>query len=159
MLLICMHTNNGIHMLIMLTHMILCILMCTLVHIVDVRATLQNFAMIEYIIQILQISLFGLGNVLTPMDPKRYGYQNSPLLYLSRCGLSLDVRVLVPWWWMRLRLMDTTLDASPSRMFGGRTTMVWRPSDEPKSLSKKPLFSLAQPQNRLYIGSIGYNRP
>jgi len=35
MLLICMHTIHDIHMLIMLTHMIQCMLMCTLVHIVD----------------------------------------------------------------------------------------------------------------------------
>ena len=33
-----MHTNHSIHMLIMLTHMTLCMLMCTLVHIVDVLA-------------------------------------------------------------------------------------------------------------------------
>ena len=36
--------------LIMLTHMIICMLICTLVHIMDVRTTLQNFVMIEYII-------------------------------------------------------------------------------------------------------------
>ena len=75
-----MHTLHSIHMLIML--MITRMLMCTLVHIVDVHATLQNFVMIEYIIQILQINLFGIGKVLTPMDPKKYGYQNSFLLYL-----------------------------------------------------------------------------
>ena len=46
-------TNPSIHMLIMLTHMILCMLMCTLVHIVEVRATLQSFVMIGYILQIL----------------------------------------------------------------------------------------------------------
>ena len=40
---ICMHTLHGIHMLLMFTHMTPCILMCTLVHIVDVRATLQFF--------------------------------------------------------------------------------------------------------------------
>ena len=40
MFLLCMYTIDGIHMLIMLTHMILCMLMCTLVHIVDVRAPL-----------------------------------------------------------------------------------------------------------------------
>ena len=43
-LLICMHINHGIHML---THTTLCMLMCTLVHIVDERATLQNFVMID----------------------------------------------------------------------------------------------------------------
>ena len=31
-----------------------------------------------------------------PHGPKRDGYQNPLLFYLSRCGLSLDVRVLVP---------------------------------------------------------------
>jgi len=77
-----MHINHGIHMLIMLTHMILCTLMCTLVHIVDVRATLKSFVMIEYIIQILQTNLSGLEKVITLMDPKRYGCQNPPLLYL-----------------------------------------------------------------------------
>ena len=40
---------HDIHMLIMLTHMIQSMLMCTLVHIVDVRATLQSFVKIEYI--------------------------------------------------------------------------------------------------------------
>ena len=39
-----MHTKHDIHMLIMLTYMI-CMLMCTLVHITDVLATLQNFVM------------------------------------------------------------------------------------------------------------------
>ena len=53
--------------------------MCTLVHIMDVRVTLQNFVMIGYIIQILQIDLFVLGKVLTPMDPIEYGY---PLLFI-----------------------------------------------------------------------------
>ena len=76
-----MHTNYGIHMLIMLRHMIQSMLMCTLVHIVDVRATLQNFVMIGYMIQILQIDLFGLEKELTPMDPKEYGYQK-PILSL-----------------------------------------------------------------------------
>ena len=69
-------------MLIMLTRMIQSMLMCTLVHIVDIRATLQNFAMIELMIQILQTNLFGLGKVLNLMDPIEYGYQNPPLLYL-----------------------------------------------------------------------------
>ena len=68
---ICMHTHHGIHMLLMFTHMTPCMLVCTLVHIVDVWVTLQNFVMIEYIIQILQINLFRLGKVVTPMDPKK----------------------------------------------------------------------------------------
>ena len=42
-----MHTIHGIHMLIMITHMTRCMFMCTLVHIVDVRATLQKFVMID----------------------------------------------------------------------------------------------------------------
>ena len=69
-----MHTHLDIHMLIMLTHMITRMLMCKLVHIMDVWATLQNFVMIEDIIQILQITLLGLGKVLTPMDPRKYGH-------------------------------------------------------------------------------------
>ena len=32
-----MHTNHGIHMLLTFIHTTLCVLMCTLVHIVDVR--------------------------------------------------------------------------------------------------------------------------
>ena len=49
--LLCMHTIHGIHML--LTDTITpCMLMCTLVHIVDVRATLLNFVMIEYMMLI-----------------------------------------------------------------------------------------------------------
>ena len=50
---------------------------CTL-HIVDVRTTLQKFFMIEYIIQILQTSLFGLGKVLTPMAQKGMGTKIHP---------------------------------------------------------------------------------
>ena len=46
------------------------------------KATLQSFTLIELMTQILQINLFGLGKVLTPMDPIEYGYQNSPLFYL-----------------------------------------------------------------------------
>ena len=53
--------------------MTLGMLMCTLVHIVNIRATLQNFAMIELMIQILQISLFGLGKVLTPWTQESLG--------------------------------------------------------------------------------------
>ena len=51
-----------------ITHMTSFMLVCTLVHIVDARATLQSFVMIEYIIQILQASLFGLVKVLTTVD-------------------------------------------------------------------------------------------
>ena len=82
MLLLCMHTNQGIHMLLMFVHMTLGMPMCILVHIVDVRATLQSFVMIEYVMKILQIDLFRLGKVLTPMDPIRYGYQKPLLFYL-----------------------------------------------------------------------------
>jgi len=82
MLLTCMHTNHDIHMLLTFIHITPCMLMCTLVHIVDVRATLQNVVMIGYMIQILQLSLFGLGKVLTPMDPIEYGYQKPLLFYL-----------------------------------------------------------------------------
>ena len=77
-----MHTNHGIHMPLTFIHITLCMLMCTLVHIVDVRATLQNFVLIELMILILQISLFGLGKELTRMDPKEYRYQKPLLLYL-----------------------------------------------------------------------------
>ena len=48
----------------------------------DVRATLQDFVMIKYMIQILQINLFGLGKVQTPLDPIEYGYQKPLLFYL-----------------------------------------------------------------------------
>ena len=70
---LCMHTNHGIHMLLTFTLTTLCMLMCTLVHIVDVRATLLNFALIELMFQIQQISLFGLGKVLTPWTQKSMG--------------------------------------------------------------------------------------
>ena len=46
-----MYTHHGIHMLPTVTT-ITCMLMCTLVHIVVVRATLLGFAMIEYIMKI-----------------------------------------------------------------------------------------------------------
>ena len=82
MLLLCMHTNHDMQMLLTFIHTILCMLMCTLVHIVDVRATLQDFVMIGYIMKILQIDLFGLGKVLTLMDPIEYGYQRPLLFYL-----------------------------------------------------------------------------
>ena len=48
-----------------------CMLICTLVHIADVSATLQDFVMIEYMIQILQITLFGLGKALTPIESRK----------------------------------------------------------------------------------------
>ena len=60
------------------------------------KSHLAKFALIKLMIKILQIDLFGLGKVLTPMDPIWYGYQNLLLFYLSRRGLSLDVRVMVP---------------------------------------------------------------
>ena len=82
MFLLCMHTNHGIHMLPTYIHTTPFMLMCTHVHIADVRATLQNFVIIGYMIQILQTNLFGLGKELTPMDPKEYKYQKSLLFYL-----------------------------------------------------------------------------
>ena len=80
--LIFMHTIHGIHMLHMFTHITLFMLMCTLVHIVNIRATLQDFVMIEYIMKILQIDLLGLGKEVTPMGLKEYGYQRPLLFYL-----------------------------------------------------------------------------
>ena len=46
------------------------------------KGHLAKFALIELMIQILQIDLFGLRKVLNPMDPIEYGYQNSLLFYL-----------------------------------------------------------------------------
>ena len=46
------------------------------------KGHIVKFTLIELMIQILQIDLFGLGKVLTPMDLIEYGYQNLPLLYL-----------------------------------------------------------------------------
>ena len=37
---------------------------------------------------------------LTPVDPKENRYQNPTSCVWCRCGLSPDVRGLVPWWWM-----------------------------------------------------------
>ena len=45
---LCMHTIHGIHMLRMFMYTTRCMLLCTLVHIVDVRATLINFATVSY---------------------------------------------------------------------------------------------------------------
>ena len=73
-----MHTHHGIHMLPTVTT-ITCMLMCTLVHIVVEKAILLDFAMIVYMMKILHVILFGLGKVLTPVDPKEYGYQRPPL--------------------------------------------------------------------------------
>ena len=50
--LLCLYTLHGIHMLLTHTPIPLCMLMCTLVHIVDVRATLLNFVLIVYMIVI-----------------------------------------------------------------------------------------------------------
>ena len=50
--LLCMHTNHGIHILSTFTLITRCMLICTHVHIVDVRATLLSFIMIEYMMQI-----------------------------------------------------------------------------------------------------------
>ena len=58
------------HMLLMFTHMTLYMLMFTLVHIMDIRATLHNFVMIRYIIQNLQTILFGLESA-NPHGPNR----------------------------------------------------------------------------------------
>ena len=55
-----------------------------------------------------------------PWTQKSVGTKDHPYCIWCRCRLSLDVRALVPWWWMLFCLMDTTLDASPSRKFGGR---------------------------------------
>ena len=45
-------TLHSIHMLLTVTTITPCMLMCTLVHIVDVRATLLDFAMIVYMMKI-----------------------------------------------------------------------------------------------------------
>ena len=47
-----MHTIHGIHMIRTFTPITQCMFMCTLVHIVDVRATLLNFVLIVYMLQI-----------------------------------------------------------------------------------------------------------
>ena len=44
--------------------------------------------------------MFEFHLMLTPVDPKENGYQNSHLLYLMLVGLSQNVRGMVPWWWM-----------------------------------------------------------
>ena len=54
------------------------LLMCTHVHIVDERATLLDFGMIVYMMKIQQIILFGLGKILTPVDPKKMGTKDHP---------------------------------------------------------------------------------
>ena len=128
-LLIYMHTKHGIHTLIILIHMIPCMLMGTLVHIVNVRVTLQSFAMIEYIIQILQTSLFGLRKMLTPWTQEGMGTKIHSYCIWCRYDSHMTWEVLVPWWWMHLSMMDTTFDASPSRMFGRRTTIAWKPRE------------------------------
>jgi len=53
--------------------------MCTHVHIVVEKAILLDFVMIDYMLKILQLILFGLGKILTPVDPQENGYQDPPL--------------------------------------------------------------------------------
>ena len=77
-----MHINHGINMLPTFIHITPCMLMCTLVHIVDVGPPCKILLLIELMIQILQIDVVGLGKELTPMDPKEYGYQRPHLFYL-----------------------------------------------------------------------------
>ena len=82
MFLLCMHTNHDIHMLLTFIHTTLCMLMCTLVHIVDARATLQNFVMIGYMIQIFANRFVWVRKGANPHGPKRVWVSKStPILF------------------------------------------------------------------------------
>ena len=78
--------------------------------------------------------MFGLGKKLTPMDPKEYGYQRPPYFIWCRCGLSHDVRVMVPWGGCVPSLMVTIWMHHFQGEFGGRTTLVWRTKELPSSV-------------------------
>ena len=61
-----------------------------IIHIVDVRVTLQNFVMIEHIIQILQINLFGLGKGANPLGSKKVWVPKStPIVFDANVGSHL----------------------------------------------------------------------
>ena len=62
------------------------------------------------------------------------GTKNHLLDFWCRWELSHHVRVLVPWGGCVLSLKENQLDASLSRGFGGRTTVVWRTRDAPSSV-------------------------
>ena len=68
-------------MLIMLTHMIVCILMCILIHIVDVRATLQNFVMIGLNLNFANKFVW-VRKGANPLRPKKIWVQKfTPILF------------------------------------------------------------------------------
>ena len=69
---------------VMTTPTLICILRCTSVHIVAAKAIQQNFIMIRLMLSILLIKDFGFLIVLTPKDPRKYGYQNSHHLLLMQ---------------------------------------------------------------------------
>ena len=76
-------------------------------------------------IQILQINLFELGKVLTPMDPTKSGYQKPPLLYLMQMWAltrreSIGVLMVDVFRGKRSYLWMHHFQGK----FGGRTTMV-----------------------------------
>ena len=79
---------------------------------------------------IKQIILCGFVT-LTPMDPKEYGYQDHSYFIWCRCGLSHDVRVMVPWGGCVPSLKKTIWMHHFQGEFGGRTTLVWRHKDVP----------------------------
>ena len=77
-----MHTIYCIHMLLMLIHMTPCMLMCTHVHIVDVRATLQKFCYDRLNDSKFANKFVWVRKGAIPMDPIEYGYQKPLLSYL-----------------------------------------------------------------------------
>ena len=73
------HTSHVHHAHIHHTHMYARVYTCT--H-CGSKAILQNFILIDYILQILKIKMFGFLLLLTLMDSKRCEYQNSHHLFL-----------------------------------------------------------------------------
>ena len=73
----------------------------------------------------MQTSLFGLGKVLTPEPNKVWVPKATPILFDVGVGSHMTLEA----WYLGggcMSMMDTIIDASLSRKFGGRTTIFWR---------------------------------
>jgi len=111
----CMHTIHGIHMLLTITNITLCMLMCILVYIVDVRATLLDFCYDRIHDENLANNFVWVKKGTNPYGPKRVWVpKTTPIVF----DVGVGSRITWERWcleWMRSELHEDNLDASLSR--------------------------------------------
>ena len=97
----------------------------------------HHYLAIMYImILIQQLSLFGLGKKLIPMDPKEYGYQRPPLLYLMQVWALASRESGGTLKWMRsvLKRKQIWMHHFQGELGGRGPPLVWKTREVPSSV-------------------------